>query len=57
MSAIAAEASSGGVPAGSARAIAAPVAEWEPYLLVRPLTAYVDSLRGTFTFPDSFLDT
>ena len=36
-------------------AIAAPLDGWEPYFLVRPLTEYRDSMRGTFTFPDPFL--
>jgi putative acetyltransferase len=35
--------------------IAAPVGGWQPYFLVRPLTGYRDSMRGTFTFPDPFL--
>jgi putative acetyltransferase len=35
--------------------IAAPVDGWRPYFLVRPLTAYQGSMRGTFTFPDPFL--
>ena len=36
-------------------AIAAPVEGWQPSFMVRPLTAYDDSVRGTFTFPDPFL--
>jgi putative acetyltransferase len=36
-------------------AIAAPVGEWQPSFLVRPLTAYQESMRGTFSFPDPFL--
>jgi putative acetyltransferase len=36
-------------------AIAAPVGEWQPSFLVRPLTAYRGSMRGTFSFPDPFL--
>ncbi|MGH2377050.1 MAG: hypothetical protein ACRDGT_01085 [Candidatus Limnocylindria bacterium] len=35
--------------------IAAPVGGWQPYFLVRPLTGYRDSMRGTFAFPDPFL--
>jgi putative acetyltransferase len=38
-------------------AIIAPVDEWQPSLFVRPLTAYDDSVRGTFAFPDPFFDT
>jgi putative acetyltransferase len=41
-------------PAGEF-AIAAPVAEWQPSFLVRPLTACRDSVRGTFNFPDPLL--
>ncbi|MEX0629654.1 MAG: N-acetyltransferase [Chloroflexota bacterium] len=36
-------------------ALAAPVEEWQPSFMVRPLTAYDDSVRGTFIFPDPFL--
>lgn len=36
-------------------AIAAPVEEWQPSFLVRPLTAYRNSMRGPFSFPDPFL--
>jgi putative acetyltransferase len=36
-------------------AIAAPVEEWQPSFLVRPLATYRDSMRGTFSFPDPFL--
>jgi putative acetyltransferase len=36
-------------------AIEAPVGAWQPSFLVRPLTAYDDSMRGTFAFPDPFL--
>ena len=36
-------------------AIAAPVDRWKPYFLVRHLTAYRDSMRGTFKFADAFL--
>jgi len=35
--------------------IAAPVEEWQPSFLVRPLATYRDSMRGTFSFPDPFL--
>ena len=41
-------------PAGE-YAIAAPVGEWQPSFLVRPLTAYHGSMHGTFSFPDPFL--
>lgn len=37
-------------------AISAPVAGWQSDFLVRPLTAWDGSLRGTFTFPDPFLE-
>jgi putative acetyltransferase len=37
--------------------ISAPVQGWQLSFMVRPLTAYGDSLRGTFTFPDPFLQT
>lgn len=36
-------------------AIVAPVEEWQPSFLVRTLTAYQESMRGTFSFPDPFL--
>ncbi|MGH2384903.1 MAG: GNAT family N-acetyltransferase [Candidatus Limnocylindria bacterium] len=36
-------------------ALAAPVEEWQPSFMVRPLIAYDDSVRGTFIFPDPFL--
>lgn len=36
-------------------AIAAPVEEWQPSFLVRPLTEYRGSMRGTFSFPDPLL--
>jgi hypothetical protein len=36
-------------------AITAQIADWQPSFLVRPLTAYDASLRGSFTFPDPFL--
>jgi putative acetyltransferase len=39
----------------AAYAITAPVEEWQPSFLVRPLTAYSDAQRGTFIFPDPFL--
>lgn len=35
-------------------AITTPAGGWRPYFLVRPLTAYTDSLRGTCIFPDAF---
>lgn len=34
--------------------IAAPVGGWQPYFVIRPLTAYTPSLAGTFNFPDPF---
>jgi len=34
--------------------IAAPVGGWQPYFLIRPLTAYTPSLAGTFNFSDPF---
>jgi putative acetyltransferase len=36
-------------------ALAAPVEGWQPSFMVRPLTAYDDSMRGSFMFPDPFL--
>ncbi len=35
--------------------ITPPVGGWRPYFLMRPLTAFNDAMRGTFTFPDPFL--
>ena len=35
--------------------ITAPVGGWQPYFLIRPLTAYTSSLAGAFRFPDAFL--
>ena len=35
--------------------IAPPIGGWQPYFLVRPLTGYRDSMRGTFAFPEPFL--
>ena len=43
-----------GFAPGDAYGVAAPVPEWEPYFLVRPLTAYTPALRGTFVFPEPF---
>ncbi len=37
-------------PAGD-YALAAPVEGWQSSFMIRPLTAYDDSLRGSFTFP------
>jgi putative acetyltransferase len=36
--------------------LAAPVDRWRPSFMVRPLAGYDDSLHGSFTFPDPFLD-
>ena len=36
-------------------AIAAPIETSQSDFLVRALTGYRDSMRGTFTFPDPFL--
>lgn len=36
--------------------ITAPVDGWQPYFVVRRLTGYDESLRGTFVFPDPFLE-
>ncbi len=45
-----------GFAPAEAYAITAPVEGWRPsYLLVRPLSEYRDSMRGTFTFPEPFL--
>lgn len=35
--------------------VAAPVDDWQSYFLVRPLSEYRDSMRGTFRFPAPFL--
>jgi putative acetyltransferase len=44
-----------GFAAAEEYAIIAPVDDWRPYFQVRPLSAYRDSMRGSFTFPEPFL--
>ncbi|HEX4830918.1 MAG TPA: N-acetyltransferase [Trebonia sp.] len=43
-----------GFAAARTRAIAPPVAEWEPYFQVRTLAAYQPSLTGTFRYAEPF---
>ncbi len=40
---------------GDEHGIVAPVDDWRPYFMVRPLTAYRPSMRGTFAFPEALL--
>ncbi len=44
-----------GVEPVGERSVAAPVEGW-PYFVVRPLTGFDGSLRGTFVFPAPFLE-
>lgn len=38
----------------TAYGIAPPLAEWQPHFRVRPLTAYLPAVRGTFTYAEPF---
>lgn len=43
-----------GFGSGEDYSITPSVGGWKPYFLIRPLTAFDDSLHGTFVFPDAF---
>lgn len=43
-----------GFGSGEDYSIKPSVGGWQPYFRVRPLTAYDDSVSGTFEFPDAF---
>jgi putative acetyltransferase len=43
-----------GFSSGDKYSITPHVGEWKPYFQIRPLTAFVDTLHGTFVFPAAF---